>query len=134
MTEQELLSAIGNAGGSMTYCQAADLALKLGVDPKGVRSFLQGQIASGRLDGDLHSTGSVHLTDAGWIYLVELRDRELEQLQQLADQRSQLVADKRSDRRFQIQNTLLGTLLGFLLGLITEHFTDILGFISAMIG
>ena len=141
MIDHRFLAGLHARRGSMPYGDAVDLAMSLGIDPTDISAFIGDQMHKGYISGDTSAYGVLRLTTAGRIFLMEAQERELEsanqkleKLQQLADQRAQLVADKRSDRRFQILNTLLSTLLGFLLGLIAEHFTGIIDLIARLLG
>lgn len=55
-------------------------------------------------------------------------ESEEDRRDQLAKDRAAKEADKRSDRRFQMLNTVVSAFLGFAFGLLAEHFVGILEF------
>ena len=72
-------------------------------------------------------------TAAEKAYIIEqqerLRQQEAEQRQEeLRQQAAKEEAEKKSDRRFQLLNTMLSAFVGGILTLLVEHFDRILSF------
>jgi len=61
----------------------------------------------------------------------------LEEFEEFADkmrhERAEKEAEKKSDRRFQTKQTLLGAVVGSILTLLVEHFSGIVSFISGLL-
>ena len=86
----------------------------------------------GRIAGDDSAYGVLHLTRAGRIFLMEYQEREeeaarqrAEQLQQLADQKTEEDSNRKNDRIFQIKLAIFSAALGLFTGLLLQYSTGI---------
>lgn len=73
----------------------------------------------------ISSDGSVCGETVTWV-ITEPGKRALEEFEEYARKMSYERAEKKSDRRFQVLNTLLSAVVGSLLTLLVEHFSKIL--------
>jgi predicted transcriptional regulator len=108
--------------GSMSYVDALNFALELGIDSSDISAFIKNLMHMGLINGDASAYGTLHLTHAGRIFLLEAQDN----LQEIERHKVEENAAQKSDRKFQIKHSIFTTLFGFLLGLIADNFTSII--------
>ena len=132
MKESLFLSGFHAHRGSMSYVDALNFALELGIDSSDISAFIKHQMYLGRIAGDDSAYGVLHLTRAGRIFLMEYQEREeeaarqrAEQLQQLADQKTEDDSNRKNDRIFQIKLAIFSAALGLFTGLLLQYSTGI---------
>ena len=141
MIDHRFLAGLHAHGGSMSYGNAVNLAMSIGIHPADVTAFINDQMYKGRIAGDASNYGVLYITRAGRIFLMESQEHEqettrqkLEQLQQLADQRAEEERNKLDDRKFQVKLALLSSVFSFLAGLLLQYFTGIIDLIARFLG
>ena len=130
MIDHRFLAGLHAHGGSMSYGNAVNLAMSLGIHPADVTAFINDQMHKGRIAGDASAYGVLRLTRAGRVFLLAAE----ENAQKIAADHAAAKAEKIDDRKFQTKLAAFTTLLGFLAGLLVEHFTGIIELLVESLG